>query len=272
MTYCNCDPADWIRSVEIRDGVDLSQALRIRYIGSELAAHVSSAATTTDLTFEQGADTAAADVATGDNPGSSGVIDLTTYNTLYKVVREINAAADWEAWLVDVPGDYDPNLSAGNGLFVVAADVDCTGANGGGIFLDTSLKTAEDYYVGITQQGSSANVHPTDHGMLHEVLQIKATATYAAGAESLTVYACDDDLGTKEQIATYTCGATTVLATHPSSGNLSEPLFNVKGKRISILMANDTGAHTAPKLEITRRSMIIHPSIRTSKKYAYTQD
>ena len=47
-----------------RVAVDTSQILKIRYIGSQLAAHVSLAATTGDMTFEQGATTAAAAVTT----------------------------------------------------------------------------------------------------------------------------------------------------------------------------------------------------------------
>ena len=266
----NIRPEDWERSAVVRDGVNTSRALAIRYTGSQAAAHVSLAATTCDMTFEQGASTAAAAVGTGDNPGSSGVIDISALSTIKDVVDAINAAADWEAWLVDIPGDRDCELSAGNGSFVTSlTDQDCTVAAGYMVLLDTSLETAEDFYAGVTYNGPSNTLHPHDHQALHEILQIKATATYGAGVETITVYACDDESNTKVAIyGPVIHSATTATDSIPGTV-ISEPICGAKGKRISVLLANDTGAHTVTKLEITRRSYKFGPSSRPSKSMAY---
>lgn len=263
-------PEDWDRSAISRVGVDKSEALRIRYIGSEVVGQVKTVTTSMDLTFEQGATAGTAVVGTGDNPGTTGVIDLTTFNTLFKVVQEINTTTDWEAWLEDVPGDYDPNLSAGNGLFAALSDVDCGGADGAAVLLDTSLHTAEDFYAGITYNGPSTDTHGTDHQTIHELLRITALATYGAGIETVSIYECDDDDGTKTLIGgPFACGATTVEKDIPS--DIGEPICATKGKRISVLMANDTGAHTVTKLVLQRRSMIVGPAVRKSKLWSRQQ-
>lgn len=261
-------PEDWDRSGVTRDGVDKSVALRIWYKGDQVAAHVSTATTTTDLTFEQGATTAAADVSTGDNPGSSGVIDLTSYTTLKAVMDEINSTDDWECQLIDVPGDFATNISAGNGAFIVAADTDATAATGCDILVDTSLATAETYYAGVTYNAQpSQALHSNDNMALHEILEIKATATYAGGTETISVYECDDKTGTKTLVyGPVNHSATTATDTLSLSG---EPLVAAKGKRLVVLLANDTGAHTAPRLVIARRSTKFGPGLSPVKTTAF---
>lgn len=269
-------PSEWTYQHVVRP-IDTSVVLRIRYNGKatgSAAAHVSVATTTGDLTFEQGASTAAAAVGTGDNPGTAGVIDISALSTIKDLYDEINLSGDWEAIPGDLPLDHDIEVSAGNAIyFGNLTDQDCTGDSGYALLVDTSLETAEEAHAGVTFAKGSHKVHPTDHGVLHEILQVIATATYAGGSETITVYACDDDAGTKEVIyGPVAAAATTATKTIPSGGNVDAPICTAKGKRIVVEMANDTGAHTATNIEVLARSKVIHPHIRTDNMHAYTQD
>lgn len=274
MFYNGVLVEDVVQDEQIRSGVDTSIMLRIKYIGSQAAAHVTLAATTGDMTFEQGATTAAAAVTTGTNPGTSGVIDISNtttadVSTLHKLVGQINLAKDWHAWLVDVPGDFATEISAGNCAFITTlADQDCTGENGFAMLLDTSLGTAEVHYVGVTMQGPPDNPHPTDHNVLHQIFQVKATATYGAGNETITIYACDDDDGTKTAIYGPVAGAATTVEKVIPTAYCEVPLAQVTGKRISVLMANDTGEHTVTTLSALRRSAVVGPAIDPRRSWS----
>lgn len=273
------NPGDWVRTQVVRNGVDKSVALNIRYTGSQVAAHVSTAATTCDMTFEQGATTGAAATTTGNNPilpvgGTAGVINISdaSASTYFKVMNAINLAADWECWMSDCPPDLITEISAGNGNVIVAADSDCTGANGFAVLLDTSLLTAEQYYAGITFNGPGTDPHNKDMQSVHELLQIQATATYSGGAETIEIFECDDNAGTKISVGgPYTHSATTATDSIPGTV-IAEPIVAVRGKRMVVAMNNDTGAHTVPKLILTRRSIVTGPAVRKSKQWAYLQD
>ena len=256
-----------------RDGVDKSEALHIRYIGSQLAAHVSLAATTSDITFEQGATTGAANTTTGDNPqvgATPGIIDMSdsAVDTIAKLCGAINATIDWEAWMVDVPGDEATELSTGNGLFVDnLTDQDCTGAQGYTVLLETSLLTAEEYFAGITFNGPSNTPHPHDANTEHLLLEIRATATYTTGGgTSIAVYACDDVLGTSVLIwGPVLAGATTVEKVINLGG---APITGVDGRRISVKMYSATEALTVTRLVLARESIVKGPALRASHMYA----
>lgn len=256
-----------------RDGVDKSEALHIRYIGSQLAAHVSLAATTGDITFEQGATTAAANTTTGDNPqvgATPGIIDMSNaaVDTIAKLCGAINATTDWEAWMVDVPGDEATELSTGNGLFVDnLTDQDCTGAQGYTVLLETALMVAEEYFAGITFNGPSNTPHPHDANTEHLLLEIRALATYTtAHHTSIVVLACDDVLGTSEIIWGPTeAGATTVEKVINLSG---VPITGVDGRRISVKMYSSDEALTVTRLVLARESIVKGPALRASHMYA----
>ena len=256
-----------VRTGVTRDGVDKSVAMNIRHTGSELAAHVTIAATTCDMTFEQGASTGAAAVTTGDNPGTSGVINISDYTYIAEVVNEINASTDWEAWLVDAPGDALVEISAGNGVFVTGSDLDCTGANGYAVLLDTSLLTAEEYYAGITFNGPSNTPHPHDANTEHLLLEIRATATYTtANGTSIAVLACDDVLGTSVVIwGPIESGATTVEKIINLSG---VPVTGTDGKRLVVKMYSATEDLTVTRLVLARESIVKGPALRASHMYA----
>ena len=264
-----------VRIGVVRDGVDKSEALRIRYTGSQVAAHVSLAATTCDMTFEQGASTAAAATTTGDNPiapvgGTTGVINLSdaSVDTLQKLVDCINASTDWEAWLEDVPNEVATEVSAGNGAFITTlADQDCTVAAGYAVLLDTSLVTAEEYYAGVTFNGPSNTPHPHDANTEHLLLEIRATATYAGGSEFIEVRACDDVVGGSSVViwGPVPAAATTVEKIINLNG---VPITGVDGRRISVKLYNDTGAHTVTSLVLARESIVKGPALRASHMYA----
>jgi hypothetical protein len=265
-----------IKTGVVRDGVDTSVALRIRYIGSEVAAHVSvdhATDGTCDMKFEQGATTALAATTTGTNPiapvgGTVGIIDMSdaSVDTLAKLVRVINAATDWEAWLEDAPGDEAVEASAGVGLFPASSDSDCTVAAGYAVVLDTSLLTAEEFFAGITQNGPSNTPHPHDANVEHDLIEIRATATYTGGSQFISVYACDDVNGTAELIwGPVPAAATTVEKVINLSGN---PITGTDGRRISVKFYNDTGAHTVTSLVLARETRIKGPALRSSKMWA----
>ena len=256
-------PEEWIRTPVSRTAVDTSKVLGLRYIGSEASGLVTIAATTNDFTLEHGDLSSEAADAT---VGATGVLDLTTYTTIQKLLVEINSSPNWEAVAIDLPGDYLTNISAGNGIFSVASPWDAAvqAKTGGMVYpvVDTSLKTAEDFAVGVTLNGPSSTPHNFDAQVLHEVLAIDADVTFAGATDGLYVYEADDLTGTKVEIAHYplVSGAATTF------GNGIEPLFSVKDKRIVIMAKDASGAITAPSIIVTRRSLRYGPGMNKNKR------
>ena len=259
-----------VRTGVARVAVDTVQILKIRYVGSQVAAHVTLAATTGDMTFEQGATTAAAAVTTGDNPGTSGVINISDLTYLSELHAMINASTDWEAWYVDAPPDLAIEVSAGNCAFITTlTDQDCTVAAGYAVLLDTSLLTAEEHYAGITFNGPSNTPHPHDANTEHLLLEIRALATYAADTVYLSVLACDDVLGTAVVIwGPIQSAATTVEKVVNLNG---VPITGTDGLRLVVKMYNDTSAFHATEplqLVLARESIVKGPALRASHMYA----
>lgn len=261
------DENGWTYETFSNLAVDTPVALGIRCLSDEVAAHVTIAATTGDMTFEQGASTAAAAVGTGDNPGSSGVIDLTNFTSLIAVVNEINSTDDWEAWLGDLPGDYLTNISAGNGIFTVGglADQDCTGESGFEVVVDTSLKTAEDFGLGITLNRSSLNIRHADVQVEWQILKIVANVTFGGATDGIYVYECDDRLGTKVQKDKLALAS----ATGTTFGDGSYVLYQTKGKTLRLLAKDASGAITSPSLTAVARWRPLGPVINRRKMYSY---
>ena len=264
----NIQPQDWIRKTYSRIAVDTAKVMTIRYRGTttgSAAAHISVAATTGDLTFEQGATTAAAAVGTGINPGASGVIDISSYSTIAQVVNEINdTQGDWEAWMSDYLPDGDIEVSAANAIYLTAqgADNDATGT-GLVLYGDTSLETAEIFPVGVTLNGPMSTIHSNDRNVLHEVLEINANANMSA-AGTIKVYECDDRAGTSTQIDTLALADATATEFALSG----EPLYASKGKRL-VFEINDAGAFTTMDLlQIAARSFKFGPSMDPLKSYS----
>lgn len=269
MSLCyNIQPQDWIRKSYARSAVDTAKVVQIRYAGKttkSAAAHVSVAATTGDLTFEQGATTAAAAVTTGVNPGTSGVIDISALSTIKQLYDEINdTQGDWEAWPIDYLPDGDIEVTAANAIYLTAqgADNDCTGA---GLILygDTSLETAEIFPVGVTLNGPSTQPHNNDRNVLHEIIEINANADMSA-AGTIKVYECDDRAGTSVLIDTLTLAD----ATATEFALAGEPLYQSKGKRL-VVEINDAGAFTSmTQLQVAARSYKMGPSMDPLKSWS----
>lgn len=265
-------PEEWFNRMYARTAVDTCQALRIRYTGEatgSAAAHITVAATTNDITFEQGTTTGAAATSTGKNPiapvgGTTGVIDMSdaSVDTLFKLMGRINLAKDWEAWMVDLRPGNDVEVSAAVGLFVASTDSDCTGANGFALLTDTSLLTAEHFSVGVTFNGPSTKPHAFDKNVLHEILKISAKVTYGGATGGIQIYQCDDFLGTEEQL-----GATLPLVSNTATdfGTGDTAMINTRGQRIVVFTADASGAITAPDITIFARSLPYGPGIRKSK-------
>jgi hypothetical protein len=264
--HFHCDE-DWIYKRYARRLTDTAVALNIRYKGlttGSVVGIITTAATTTDITFEQGATVGAAAVGTGVNPGATGVIDLTSYTTLAALMREINVNgdADWEAWPGDYPLDALTNITAGNGTFLVVTDQECQGAHGYALCADSNLPTAEVFPVAVSLCGPSSHVHAHDRMVRHEILKITATITYASGNSYLQIYECDDIDGTKTLIDTLAAGATTVAATF---GTGDTPIYFTEGKRLVVQAYNDATAITAPSIEIDARSKVLAAARRPGK-------
>lgn len=265
INNCNALPEEFIKQTFGYDAVNEPILMRIKYIGSQVAAHVSLENTTGDMTFEQGATTDAAAVTTGTNPGTAGVINISDYTYAHEVIREINLADDWEAWPVDLLPDEAIEISAGNAMFKTNLDdQDCTGENGFAVVVTTSLKTAEDFCVGVTFNGPSSKIHNSDRGVLHEINQIVANVTFGGATDGIYVYACDDTANTKEEID-HLALASATATTWPSSGNIDEVLYRVDGKRVVFKAADASGAISSPILRVTATSKVIRPTVNKSK-------
>lgn len=257
-------PEEWVRKTYSRQAVDTPVVMRIKYIGSQAAAHVTLAATTGDMTFEQGATTAAAAVTTGTNPGTSGVIDISDYSYVSEVVAEINRAADWEAWMVDYRPDNDIEISAGNAIYLsTLADQDCTGENGFAVLCDTSLETAGIFPVGVTLNGPSSSIHNSDRGVLHEILKINASITYGGATGGINVYECDDVAGSSTLITNLPLTS----ATATEWVNSGVPLHQTKGRRFVFEAVDASGAITAPSIVIGARSYKFAPMVNPRKTF-----
>jgi hypothetical protein len=271
---CNSiQPQDWKRQIYRREGVDTPILLGVRYIGTSASGLVTVAATTGNLTFEHGVlSSEAADTTVF---ASTGILDLTTYDTLKKVLDAINASPNWEAWPIDFPGDFDMNISTNNGVFTVGGKTAAQAKTDAGLtasfVVDTNLPTAETHYCGVTWNGPSLLPHNCDAQVLHEVMRFRALATFAGATDGVYVYECDDIAGTKTQIGHFAL-VTATDTTFPSTVS-DEPLFSVKGKRIVFKIADASGALTAvgtssPCLEVFTRSYAFGPAIRANKMYS----
>jgi hypothetical protein len=249
---------------------DTAKVMTIRYAGKatgSVAAHVSVAATTGDLTFEQGATTAAAAVTTGINPGASGIIDISDYTTIISVANEINdTQGDWEAWLTDYRPDSDIEISAGNCVYLSGqgTDNDCTGT-GLVLYGDTSLETAEFIPFGVTLNGPSSTPHANDMQVLHEVLEINAIASFGGASGGINVYECDDRAGTSSAILD---NMPLVTATQTEFALAGEPLYASRGKRLVFECVDASGAITAAVFQVASRSFKFGPSYDKLKLYS----
>jgi hypothetical protein len=272
MTCYNIAPQDWKRCIYRREGVDTPILLGVRYIGSAASGLVTVAATTGDLTFSHGV--LASEAVDTTVVVTTGIIDLTAYTTLKAVLDCINKSPNWEAWPIDVPGDFAMNISAGNGAFTVAGVAAAQAKSDAGLtasfVMDTSLATAEVFYCGVTWQGSSINPHNGDAQVLHEVTKMRALATFAGATDGVYIYECDDVAGTKTQIGHFAL----VTATDTTFGTGDDVLFSTKGKRLVAMIKDASGALTAvgttsPCIELFTRSYAFGPAVRANKMYSH---
>jgi hypothetical protein len=256
-------PQDWIRNQRVLAN-DESVMIRIKYIGSQVAAHITTDATTGDILFEQGPSTAGALATIGDNPGTAGDLDLSDFSTLKELMTEINKTADWFSWLVDCPPDLSPEVSAGNCAYVTSeSDQDCTVVGGKALVHDTSLPTNGSAYIGVTLNGDPTIPHACDNQVLHEIMQIYCLSDFVTSLDTTKIYSYDDEAGTKTQIGTLTIADNTAT-TFSLSG---EPLYSTKGKRFGIVVAG-TGTLTTQGIRVTSRSYKFGPAVRESKLWS----
>ena len=261
-------PQDWVRTSPVVQD-DETKLIGIKCIGTYTAGHVTvsgvgGAASGTSFIFEQGTSTAAASVGQGANPGTTGVLSVVDRD-YHGMVRAINAANDWEAWLESaLPGDG--MHTAGSTHFVAAADQDCKVAGGYFVLLNNSL--SHYMSVGFSLNGPSSEPHGHDAQVLHELLQVKATLTSVAGmAPSLKVYACDDVAGSSSEILEVTApGTKEVERSYPTDAGIGEPIQSVDTKRLVVKLAATTLTDgSAQRLSALGRSYTYGPGLRKSK-------
>lgn len=256
-------PQDWQRQQRTLTN-DECEMIRIKYIGSQAAAHISTAVTTGIIKFEQGADTTAAVVGTGTNPGTAGLLDPEDFTDLKAIMTEINKTGDWISWLVDCPPDLSPSFTTNECAYITnETDRDCTVSGGQALYWDTSLETNEIHYCGITLNGDPALAGADDRQVLHEILSITADIDWGTSFTSCLIYEYDDIAGTKKKI-----GAITLIdGTETTHSNSGEPLYATKGKRWG-LVALGAGLFTGAILRVSARSFRFGPSVRESKLWS----
>lgn len=250
--------AEWTRKSYGYGAVDLPQVFGVKYIGSEDSGTVEAAATTGDLTLKHGD---LSSEAVDSTVGASGVLDLTIYTTVKKVVDAINLSDNWEAWYIDYLPDQATNISAGNGIFPTVSAQQAKVTGGYQFVADTSLETAEFFPVGVTFEGEGTKIHNHDASVLHEILEIRANITFGGATAGIFVYACDDFLGTKTQI-----GWKPLVSNTATTFELDgEPLYATVGKRIVVEAKDASGAISSPSLYVSARSAIIGPTVNKKK-------
>lgn len=266
MNSSNVRPEDWKRR-SVNSLNNAGVLLEIKNISEEVAAHISIDTTTGDITFEQGASTAAANTTTGDNPqvgATPGVIDLSALlpKTFHSIKIAVNVTEDWECWLKGaLPGDA-PETS-GTGVLTVETDLDCKPAAGAKVKLEEV--NADFMCAGLTFNGPSSGPHNHDAQVLHEVLQITHDISYA-GTATLKLFSVDDVEGTSTEIDDITVGASTVFTEFPSGGNIDEPIGGVDSFRLVVKFAAGTIHDLAANaLTIRGRSYAHGPGLRESK-------
>lgn len=264
MGCYNIPPQDWVRQIVTRDGVDTNKVFGIRYIGSAASGIVTITATTNNFTFAHGV---LSSEAVDGTVGTAGEMDLTDFPSIITFLNEVNSSPNWEAWAVDLPGDFLLNFGSNTGVFLESSPWDAAvqAKVAGGIFplFDTSKMVKEEFGAGITYNGPSSEPHGFDANVLHEILQIDANITLG-DTDGLYIYECNDVLGTKTEVAHYPL----VTATATTFGNGIEPLISAKGRRLVVIVKDGTGAITSPILEIIVRSYAFGPGIRKSKLYS----
>jgi hypothetical protein len=181
------------------------------------------------------------------------------------MIRAINAANDWEAWLESALPD-DAMHSAGSTDFISAADQDCKVAGGYYVLGDNS--TSMYMSVGFTLNGPSSEPHGHDAQVLHELLQVKAAATSVDDVfPKLKVYECDDVAGSSTEILEVTAPGTLIVErAYPTDAGIGEPIQSVDTKRLVVKMVAATLIDGASqRLSALGRSYIHGPGLRKSK-------
>lgn len=261
-------PQDWVRTSPVVQD-DETKLFGVKCIGTYTAGHVtvsaSAVAAGTAMLFEQGTSTAAASVGQGANPGTDGELGVVDRD-YHGMVRAINAANDWEAWLESaLPGDAMHTLSTTH--FVAAADQDCKVAGGYYVLLNNSLS----HYMSanLSLNGPSSEPHGHDAQVLHELLQVKATLASVAGmAGTVKVYECDDVAGSSAEILEVlpAPGTKNVERAYPTDAGIGEPIAAVNTRRLVVKMAATTLTDgSEQKVAIVGRSYIHGPGLRKSK-------
>ena len=264
MTQYAIKPEDWVRTSPVVQD-DETKLLGVKCIGTYAVGIVtvsSVGGAVTAFVFEQGTGVAAASVGQGANPGTSGVLDIRGRD-YHAIVRAINAANDWEAWLESaLPGDAAH--TAGTTHFIAAADQNAKVAGGYIVLGDNSVSMWMG--VGFTFNGPSSEPHGHDSQVLHELLQVKATLASII-SPTLKVYECDDIAGSSTEILEVTApGTKDTERTYPTDAGIGEPIQATKTRRLVVKVADATLTDgSSQKLSAVGRSYAYGPGLRKSK-------
>lgn len=260
--FSNVYPEEW-EHFAIDFGVDEHQLFAVKFVGTG-AGTLTIAGTTGDMTF-------LIDASADATIGTAGVVDLSADVTDYdSLMRLINANDGWEAWLIGALPDDDPEASGSGDLLAVTA-ANCDGENGFAVLNDLSqIGHGIHMSAGLTRNGPSSKIHGHDGQVRIEMTRVIALATFTAGAQTLTIHACNDADGTSTVINTLPTLATTVQAAYPAETVTAiEPLGATNGLRI-VAKYTSSVSLTAVRLKIAGRTRIFGPGIRQSKLYSRT--
>ncbi len=270
--YCgNIAPEDWVRTSK-NFTFDESELFGIKYIGSQAVGIITTTAVATaGILFEQGPTVASATATIGTNPGTAGLVDCSTsgVKTYAALARKVNAASDWEMWLIGaLPADL--MFSAASADFVVVADQECQ--DDGGYAVLCSNTVADYMSSALTFNGQSSEPHGSDSQVLHELLQVKvnlgSSGTYGTGV--ITLYSCDDIANTATAIMTLAKGSTAgVTSAYPTDSGIGEPIASVDTRRLVVkVTATAWTDNAADDLTIIGRSYAHGSAIRKGKMWS----
>ncbi|MDD5459029.1 MAG: hypothetical protein PHF37_06530 [Phycisphaerae bacterium] len=247
-------------------GNDQSQLFGIEYVGDEVSGIIDIAATG-DITFKHGdLGSQAADTDLKLDADGLGIIDISEDVTDYhSLIAKINTSDNWRAWPVGCLPDANPHTTT-VGHFTEVTGGNCSAD--GGYIVKTDDSDSLYIVAGMTLQGPQNKLHATDHQVIHVLQRVIAKSTYASGASSLTVYACDDRSGLSTAILTLTAGATTVEVAYPAETYplSSDGLKVLKGHRLVVALINSVAMGTV-RLAIEGYSLVAGPHVRPAKMY-----
>ena len=252
-------------------GDNASILMGFKYVGAQASGTITIGATG-DMAFKHGvlssevADTTVN--AAGDTPGTldlyGGTLDA--FPTYKSIDDCVNLSPNWESRMIGALPDAAPRTTT-VGHFTEVTGGACKIY--GGYLAKTDDSDSKYIVAGMTWMDDPTMMHYTDHQIAHCLQRIVALSTFT-GNSAIKVYACDDDAGTSDVLATFVAGATTVEVDYPDQGYpLPEDaiLAQANGKRLVVELKNDT-AMSVVRLRAEGYMYVIGPGVRKAAMWS----